>query len=360
MNTCPQCHRQTILHGRRKRTFIDLVDGRLGKVLVQVQKYLCRHCGVTYSDRVDGVSARAKEAIIDGVLRDGVTETARRLNSTRSTVQSVFSDWEGQQESKRVAPDVIGVETFNIAGIARMVVFDAVEEEIVEVVDDLSALRKWLEGAQGVPTLAVIGLDPALATVFEEIFPGIEIALSPAAARNAVVSVAETALRAIVRRNTERGRNFREDARMLVIPDDDLSDEMRDELPLWDSNARALRRCCVDILAALRSRDAEAVRRVIDQVVAAVASNTVISSLSSFLGIWRDRILSGIGIRWVDTSFEGLKEIAQKIEGTSMGFRRHIRTFLLFAHSDRVIGHIAHIVAMEMPRRSMNNKELAL
>lgn len=331
-----------ILYGKGIVSVRDVVDGRAARVPAPVQKFRCSRCRTIGSDRLPLATPAMIEACVAGVLIEGVSGTARRLDCDRSVVHGVFKDWLAAKQSDLPVelPDAIGLHRVDLGGVERIVVSDAIEETIIEVLEDDMSLSVWLEGTPGVPTLAITAMDPALVSALERAFPGIEVAIPPLIAVRSILSAAETSLRALVRAGVAKGRNFREDGALLHVGDDEMSDDARGELACWDARARAIRRLARDVVEALESRRKDALRSALDDAIAALGSAVPVGALGKLFVTWRDRILAGLDNAWTDRIVVGIDAILRSVAEAPWTLKKGIRTYLLFFHADRSIENL--------------------
>lgn len=346
---CHACGRATIFYGKSMTSMLDLRDGVAARVPVQVQKHYCRQCKIVQTEKINRASLAMVDACAFGILEEGVAGTARRLGCDRSVVQSLFDEWVVAQSKdlQDKLPDAIGLHTVDLDGSTRILVTDAVEETLIEVLDDVPSLRAWLSNIPGAPTLAVIDFDPRMASVLEDLFPSIEIAVSPASASEAILVAADASLKAMVRRNADRGRNFREDASLLGIADDALTPDQIGDLRCWEDAPKALRRMTRDLVETLQSGSLEDMKRVLDRAIANLSASVPIGALGKLLSTWRDRIIVGVREKWLGRATAAATTISTGLRTSSRARKRNVRAFLLFSTSDRLLSRLTRLTTTE-------------
>lgn len=347
---CHACGRATILYGKSMTSMLDLRDGVAVRVLLPVQKHYCRHCRIVQTEKGRRASLAMMDACASGVLEEGVTGTARRLGCDRSVVQSLFEEWVAVQSKdlQDRLPDAIGLHAVDLGGSTRILVTDAVEETLIEVLEDAAALRGWLSSIPGAPTLAVIDLDPRMAGALEDLFPTIEIAVSPASASEAILAAADASLKAMVRRNADKGRNFRENGALLGIADNALNADQLDDLGCWEDAPKALRRMTRDLVEALHSGSLEDMKRVLDRAIANLSASVPIGALGKLLSTWRNRILVGVRERWLGRATAAATAISTGLRASTRSRKRNVRAFLLFSTSDRLLSRLTRLTTTDM------------
>src|SRR5690606_10684036 len=138
-----------------------------------------------------------------------------------------------------------------IAGHEHLVLADLQNDAVVDLLPSRQDLDRWIGSREGVPDLAVIGVDPQLARSLREACPEVDIAIPISESRAAIVAAAERTMKSLARDERDAGRNFRERPELLTRPDEELTADERDELSLWSRSSVALRRCVTGLVGAL-------------------------------------------------------------------------------------------------------------
>lgn len=315
---CVECGGTAVVRfGTRTLQRMGLADdGAVVRESEAVQRYRCKECGHAFCLAAD--DGEVVEAVCDSALRFGIVRAAEHHGIAPGTVSRMLSRWIGgrRDEADDVLPDVLAVYSLRSREPQRLILADAREEGVLDVVDGQHGLRVYAKDLDGAPTFVAIDIEAGIAATVASIWPQAIVVVPPAAAIRAVESAALTTFRALVREGVAKGRNFREQPRLLRVRDEELTSVDRDEISMWSVQLCRFRAAVLlllnDLAGACPGQFADGLSRV-------QASLRVLApdgALDRLLKNWQGAISAGVAERWLDATWTVLETLRREAVAT--------------------------------------------
>lgn len=312
---CPACPAGRLVRfGTRTLSALTLgQDGRAVRAPHEVQRWRCKVCGHAFAERPDRVVVR--DAVVESAMRYGFAEASNIHGIDVRTVSRMMRDWTEVRESELGCeiPDVIDVATMPSALGLRLIVSSPQDGAILDVLEGPEALVGYASARAGIPSLAAIDVDPAVARTVALVWPNVVTAVPPALAAHAILKAAAISFRALVRASVAKGRNFREDPRLLGVLDQDLTEVDRDELSFWATDLRRFRAAVGLLLRDLDAADQATFSDSLTRVRRLVGNIAPGGALDSMLSFWGDALCAGNKHRWLDEPREAVESLRSEV-----------------------------------------------
>lgn len=299
MSACTHCgSRETVPHGKRRRSGRILRDERAEREPVAVSRFLCRSCGRTSTLRDDAAALRLRDYVVARVFEVGQSAAAVEVGLSRAAVQRRLRAWGDEREPAvfDAEPPFVLVETAEIRGAQRVLVCDVDRETLVEILEDPNALPGWLSQPGRAPALQIcLPLDPRLRDLARAALPQAETMVAPASVARSLTALGDGAYRALRRRPEHEGSNslpaaaeFRRASRGRFPPGSE-----------WPNAFRALAGALRTAHAILAAGSRAAAERLWPEFAIACAGDAS-RAVASLFATWREEILCGIENGFVD------------------------------------------------------------
>jgi hypothetical protein len=312
---CPVCPAGRLVRfGTRKLHTLALdASGRAVRAHSEAQRWRCKTCSHTFALRPDSFLVR--DAVAESAMRRGLAEASTLHGLDVRTVGRMLRDWISVREGELAVdlPDIVGLTALPTGLGVRVVVSSSHENAILDVLDRPDALSAYAASHRSVPSLVAIEVDPVIARAVQSAWPMATLAVPPSAAARAVLTAATISFRSLVRAGVASGRNYREDPRLLSIPDQELTAGDREELSFWSVGLRRLRAAVVLLLRDLSLADLSDFLDSLRRVRCSVANLCPGGSLDALLANWAQPISVGVEHRWLDGAHEAVDALRDEV-----------------------------------------------
>lgn len=169
---CPKCGTVGHLykHGIERVGYKDLnaYDTKV-YIWVDVQRYRCRSCKVTFNQNVPHMDSRRQmttrcfEYIVKAAIGDNYSEVARELGIHEKTVRDVCKEARPEQLSAReiVAPRILGIDELTLHRKRRSIFTDVGASRVLDLIDEMSrkGVELWLRALPKKERVGIVTID---------------------------------------------------------------------------------------------------------------------------------------------------------------------------------------------------------
>lgn len=318
-------------------------DGSVRREPESMQRYRCKSCGHAFSHSPDDDAV--VDTVCDSALRFGLTRAAERHHLDTGTVSRIVSRWiERQQDDlDNKLPDVLVIHPLRSREPPQLILADAQEGGILEIVEGHHGLREYASQCDGSPSLIAIDIDAALASVISSKWPQANLTVPPSAAARAIGAASLMTFREMVREGVAKGRNFRERSVLLRKRDEDLTPGEKDELEMWSDRLRRFRSAVQLLLRDLATASLEQFSDGLKRVQNSLKTLAPNGALDHLLNNWEKSISLGVAQRWLDSTWEALDTLRREVTATKPSSGLDVlRAILVFSVPREVFPSLRH------------------
>ncbi len=298
---CPRCASlSSVSYGKRPRVCLEIDGDRAVRRKIDVQRWRCS-CGHVHADPPPKNEHAVLEQVSQQAMALGIDGAAAALSCPEKTVDKALSRWvDIHCETEHRLPDITLALGFATAGRQRVLLADADDASLVEVLEDRATLKEWASTADGSATHVFIEFDGRALIEAREAFGTAAPAMAVAESRRAVRQVASKSFMAARTAAIAAGANARIDPDLFDSEPSVRSSDDTEAIWAWPGNLQTLLSAKDMLLDALKL-GAGPERNALFQLAEATLSNgSVGAGLLRFLVSWRDAIEAGLALRWVD------------------------------------------------------------
>ncbi|WP_150129480.1 hypothetical protein [Bosea sp. RAC05] len=278
-----------------------------------MQRWRCI-CGHVHADPPPQIEHEALEHISHLAISRGIDGAAAALSCPEKTVDKALSRWvDIHCETEHRLADITLALGFSTAGRQRIMLADADDGSLVEVLEDRATLKEWASKAEGSATHVFVEFDGRSLIEVREAFGAAVPAMAVSEARRAVRQVAAKSFMAARTAAIAAGANSRIDPDLFDTDANVLSADDTEAIWAWPNALQALLSAKNMLLDALKL-DAGAERNALFRLAETTLNNgSAGAGLQRFLVAWRDVIEAGLALRWVDEPWRVMTRLKDAI-----------------------------------------------
>ena len=311
---CPRCGgRKGVSFGTASRSLLSLTAGRLRRESGPVQRWRCACSHVFADDRRVNEHA-VLEHVSQMAMRLGSAAAAAKLDCDEKTIETTLARWLALHCDERTdVPEVMMLVGVATAGRPRLIVGDADDATLVDLLEDRGALADWAAGREGAPALVLVEYDGRALAEVRDVFPDATPVLAVSETASAIRQVAAKGFATSRSSAIQRGTNARLDADLFERRRGDISATDREDIASWPEDARALftaKNALLDALELKPGPERDGLWALSQSELATISCG---AGLLRLLSTWREAIGAGLANRWSDEPWRDLVALKEAI-----------------------------------------------
>lgn len=311
---CPRCGgRKGVSFGTANRSLLSLTAGRLRRESGPVQRWRCACSHVFADDRRVNEHA-VLEHVSQMAMRLGSAAAAAKLDCDEKTIETTLARWLALHcDERTVVPEVMMLVGVATAGRSRLIVGDADDATLVDLLEDRGALADWAAGREGAPALVLVEYDGRALAEVRDVFPDATPVLAVSAVAEAIRQVAAKGFANGRSSAIQRGSNVRLDTELFERRRSELSASDRDDISGWPDDLRVLfgaKNALLDALKLKPGPERDRLWALSESDLSTISSG---AGLLRFLSTWREAIAAGLANRWSDDPWRDLVALKEAI-----------------------------------------------